>query len=448
VPKFTVFWLATYFGGIIAAFFAPLIGLLDYLFEYYLRPRHHWWGDTELPDWRWNMMIAVVCVVTFLIRRNGLPKVPSLKNPSMRWFVALALSMIVVTTTWSVDFDKSWEETTAFLKLLILYGLIVGNVRTQNMFDAFMATHIAGAGWWGWQAYIDPKRISGRLINIGSSDTLNDNLAAAHLLTVLPILCVYALTAKDKRLRLLALITAPFIVNTFILCNSRGATVGLAVGMAAAMLLARRGHRVRMFGAAVAVAVLFVALADKTFIERQKTINDEDAGAERIATWQGARQLLTDHPLGVGGGGFEYLSPIYIREIVNAHDGERRSVHNTWLLIATEWGIQGFVFFVGLIGSSLLILNRVRKMAKDSQDIYYRSLALQVGLISTLTAATFSNRFLGESIYWLLGLSFALYRIAVKELAVETVPATAVPVPVPFQPAAAATATATTAAAH
>ena len=52
MPKFTVFWLATYFVGIIAAFFAPLIGLLDYLFEYYLRPRHHWWGDTELPDWR------------------------------------------------------------------------------------------------------------------------------------------------------------------------------------------------------------------------------------------------------------------------------------------------------------------------------------------------------------------------------------------------------------
>jgi len=444
VPKFTVFWLITYFGGIVAAFFAPLIGLLDYLFEYYLRPRHHWWGDTELPDWRWNMMIAVVCIVTFLIRRNGLPQMPSLKNPALRWFVALALSMIVVTT-WSVDFDKSWEETTAFLKLLILYGLIIGNVRTQNMFDAFMATHIAGAGWWGWQAYVDPKRISGRLINIGSSDTLNDNLAAAHLLTVLPILCVYALTAKDKRLRLLALITAPFIVNTFILCNSRGATVGLAAGMAAAMLMAKKGHRVRMFGAAVAVGVLFVALADQTFIDRQKTIDDEDAGAERIATWQGARQLLLDHPLGVGGGGFEYLSPVYIPQIVANHDGEHRAVHNTWLLIATEWGVQGFVLFLGLIGSSLLMLNRMRKMARDHQDIYYRSLALQVGLISTLTAATFSNRFLGESIYWLLGLSFALYRIAVKELAVEVAPTAPVPVPVPFQRAEPAAVTAATA---
>jgi O-antigen ligase len=290
------------------------------------------------------------------------------------------------------------------------------------MFDAFMGAHIAGAGWWGWQAYIDPKRVSGRLINIGSSDTLNDNLAAAHLLTVLPILCVYALTAKDKRLRLLALVTAPFIVNTFILCNSRGATVGLAVGMAVAMLLARKGHRLRMLAAAAMVGVMFVALADQTFIDRQKTINDEDAGAERIATWQGAARLLKDHPLGVGGGGFEYLSPVYIAEIVEAHDGERRSVHNTWLLLATEWGIQGFVLFCGFIGATILMLHRIRRLARDHQDLYYRSLAVQVGLVSTLTAATFSNRFLGESIYWLCGLSFALYRISVKELG--TVPAT------------------------
>jgi hypothetical protein len=147
----------------------------------------------------------------------------------------------------------------------------------------------------------------------------------------------------------------------------------------------------------------------------------------------------------VGGGGFEYLSPVYIPQIVANHDGEHRAVHNTWLLIATEWGVQGFVLFLGLIGSSLLMLNRMRKMARDHQDIYYRSLALQVGLISTLTAATFSNRFLGESIYWLLGLSFALYRIAVKELAVEVAPTAPVPVPVPFQRAEPAAVTAATA---
>jgi len=437
VPNFTIFWIVTYVGGLIAAFINPLYGLLDYLFEYYLRPKLHWWGDQELPDWRWNFIVATVAITAFLIRRGSLPKIPRLHNPALKWFIALSLSMVVVTT-WSVDYETSWGETVAFLKLVLLYGIIVGNIRTKGMFDAFMAVHIAGAGWWGWQSYIDPKRLSGRLMYVGSGDTLNDNLAAAHLLTVVPILFVYALTAKDKRLRILSLVTAPFIINTFILCNSRGATVGMAAAAAAAILLARPGHRVRMLGATAVVGVLFYALADQTFIDRQQTIADEDASAQRIQTWQGARNLLRDHPFGVGGGGFEYLSPIYIREIVEAHDGETRSVHNTWLLIATEWGVQSLVLFVGFLASTMILLHRIRRLARGDLDFYYRSLAVQVGLIGTLTAATFSNRFLGESIYWMCGLSFALYRVSVKEFGAEAVAPASEPAQATFRPAATA----------
>ena len=31
------------------SFFNPLYRLLAYLFEYYLRPRLHWWGDPIFP---------------------------------------------------------------------------------------------------------------------------------------------------------------------------------------------------------------------------------------------------------------------------------------------------------------------------------------------------------------------------------------------------------------
>jgi hypothetical protein len=107
--------------------------------------------------------------------------------------------------------------------------------------------------------------------------------------------------------------------------------------------------------------------------------------------------------------------------------------------LATEWGVQSFVLYIGFLGSTMVLLHRTRKLARGDLDFYYRSLAIQVGLVSTLTAATFSNRFLGESIYWLCGLAFALYRVSVKEFGAEAV----VPVPEPahatFRPAATAT---------
>jgi len=60
--------------------------------------------------------------------------------------------------------------------------------------------------------------------------------------------------------------------------------------------------------------------------------------------------------------------------------------------------------------------------------------------VSTLTAAVFSNRFLGESIYWLCGLAFALYRVQALEAASQaTQPASAAEIAEPkYQPAAAA----------
>jgi hypothetical protein len=438
VPKFTIFWLLVYFGGMIGSFINPLYGVLTYLFEYYLRPKLHWWGN-PLPDWRWNFIIGTVALVAFLIRRPTLRQMPRLKNPASPWFVAMLCCMAVVTL-WAVDPATSWDQTVAFGKLLIIYALMVGTVRSLGMFDSIMAMHIAGAGWWGWQTYLDPRRIGARLQYVGSGDTLNDNLAAAHLLTVLPILCVFALTSKDKRLRILAIATAPFIVNTFILCNSRGATVGLAAGFLMAVLAARSGLRVRMIGVAIAVTAMFYVLADPQFIERQQTITEDDAGAERIETWQGAGRLLLDHPFGVGGGGFEYLSPVYIPSVVEQHDGELRSVHNTYLLIATEWGLQGLFLYVGLLGTTFWILHRVRRRSHAADDFYYRSLALQVGLVSTLTAAAFSNRFLGESIYWLCGLAFALYRVQALELGSEATQPTVVveTVEPKYRPAAAA----------
>src|SRR5205085_9090271 len=176
-----------------------------------------------------------------------------------------------------------------------------------------------------WQAYLDPHRLAGRLMNVGSSDTLNDNLAAAHLLTVVPFLCVYALTAKNKWLRILSLAAAPFIVNAFILCNSRGATVGLVAALLAGLMVARSGHRLRVAVAGVSVAVMFLVLADPQFIARQQTTTNYEAeGAERLQSWQGALHLIETHPFGAGGGGFVYLSPIYIPDIVARHNGEHR----------------------------------------------------------------------------------------------------------------------------
>ena len=419
MSKTTLLWLVTYFGSWVASAVNPLFGAMGYLFEYYQRPSLHWWGE-PLPDLRWNLMISIVLIVTYFLRQHSLAQLKPVANPALKWILALTVLMLLVTP-FAADVELSFDKAVQFQKSVVIYLLIIGVVRSQWAFDALVAMHIAGAGWWGYEQWLDPKREQSRLLHVGSSDTLNDNLAAAHLLTVLPLAFVYIVAIKDKRFRALALVCAPFVVNLFILCNSRGGTVGLLVGAVAALLLARSGHRLRMIAAIPVIAAVFFALADPEFIARQQTTANYDSEATaqaRLSSWRGGLALIRDHPFGAGGEGYKVLSPRYIPEIVANYDGAERAPHNTFVLVASEWGLLGLIFYVGLLVSTLLALNKVRRLSSPTDGMYYRALALQVGLIATSTAACFSDRLYGESFYWMCGLAIALYKLQHHQLAV------------------------------
>ncbi len=209
---------------------------------------------------------------------------PSLSNPSLRWLLALGALMLPVTVLFAVNVERSFEFMTVFWKFIILYGLIVGVVRTRFAFDAFFLACIAGATWWGWNAYIDPDRAAGRLLAVGSSDTYSDNLAAAHLLTLLPMIVVYLMTSQRLALKAVNLFALVFIVNLFILCNSRGATVGLGVALVTSLALVRRGQRMRWASlAVVAPLVLGLWLADPCTCRGSKRPHSMKTTRVRIA---------------------------------------------------------------------------------------------------------------------------------------------------------------------
>ena len=412
MPKMTFLWLALYWGGLAASFTAtPVYGLLVYLFEYYLRPSLHWWGD-DLPQWRYSLIVSLVVVLSYAMRSSMLPQLRPSANPAFKWLLGMGAIMLFVTP-FAINVTESWDSTVMFLKFIALYVFIIAILRTEWAFNAFVAVHVAGAGWWGWEVYRDPQRDASRLLNVGSSDTLNDNQAAGHLLTVLPFVVLFIFTIKDWRLRLLALVAGTFTINTFVLCNSRGATVGLVVALVATFLLARRGHRFRMAGATIGVAAAFVVLADPEFITRQMTTlnyQEESTAQSRISNWHSGLRLIRDYPLGAGGYGYNELSPVYAPEVTGGRSTGKISPHNTWVLVAAEWGILGFIVYISFIVSTFRLLHRIRAECTDTAT-YYRSLAIQIGLIGTFTAATFSDRLYGESIYWLCALAVVAYRI-------------------------------------
>jgi O-antigen ligase len=152
---------------------------------------------------------------------------------------------------------------------------------------------------------------------------------------------------------------------------------------------------------------------------RQQTTTQADDGStqSRLVAWRGGLRLIAERPFGAGGGGFHHLSPRYIPGLTEFRSTGRMAPHNSWVLVASEWGLVGLGLFLAFITSTVLTLRRVRRRCSDGDEFFfYRSVAIQVAFAGTLVAATFSDRFYGESIYWMAALAVALERIQYTRL--------------------------------
>jgi O-antigen ligase len=413
--KTVILWVACYFGLLAASFFGPIFALLAYLLDYYQHPDIRWWGQ-YLPNLRWSLVSSCVLLGSYLVN-FGSPMRPISKLAQTWWLLGLLL-FAALNTPFAVDVSRSWEEFVTLAKLVLLYALIAGSIRTKQHFNWFVAAMILGGFLWGLDAHLDPDRVAGRLQRIGGPDSYNDNSAAAHLLTTLPFLGV-AVWVGRRWEKGLAIVAAPFILNTIVLCNSRGATLGIVVSGLAAIMLVPRRYRLRIGAAVIAGGLLFAHLTDDTFVERQLTLlsDERDSSSQgRIDTWKGAVELIEDHPFGSGGGGFDALSPKYIPEIVDAYGGEPRTVHNTFLIVATDWGLQGLICFFGFLGATIISLHRIRRETTDL-TISLQAFAIESALLGFLMAAVFINRPYAEVLYWLAGLTAALRNIQLAEAA-------------------------------
>jgi len=420
MSKTAIVWLVTYFAGVLYAFKDPVYGLFTYFLDYYEHPPLRWWGE-EFPDLRWSFSISVLTLVLYFIKKGRFKTVATPWHPQSKWLFLFAANAVLVTLTTAVWQEKSWEKVVEILKLVMLYFLITRTVRTKKQFRNLLLVHIAGIFSWGWNAYTNPHRRAGRLYGIGGPDSIEDNGTAAHLLAILPLLGTVYFTGKRWE-KGLCVLSAVFAVNAFILCNSRGGVVGLAMVMGAGLVLTKGAMRGKVFMGIIVGLLLLYALADPQFIARQQTIKDynEDSSATgRLDSWMGAIRLVEDHPFGVGGGGFEYLSPIYIPEIVAAHKGQNRSVHSTYFLVVSDWGIQGLFFFMAFTLSTFRELHVIRKTAekhRNDSTTGMTSLALTLGYVGLLGAGIFIVRAYAESVYWLPAFTAVLRDIQLREL--------------------------------
>lgn len=204
-----------------------------------------------------------------------------------------------------------------------------------------------------------------------------------------------------------------------ILAASRGALVGLAVGLA--MIAVRSSRRARTLTALVVILAPALLLAPSSPLQRllNPTRADLISTDARAGHWAAALEMIREHwLLGVGAGNFKSLAPAFgLQEKIQPH-----IAHNTYLEIAAEMGLPGLILFGLVIAYAFGTLRRVARRTKATGPalVHAASQGIQTALASYLVSAVFLSAQY-QKLFWLI----VFVTMCLPDLAMKALPVAA-----------------------
>lgn len=427
-----IFMLINILGWALAIFISPFWGLLVYANIYFNPPflMLNWWAG-YLPDIRWSLVASAVLAISMLIHRKKISK-RSLGNAW--WIVAFFCLNVLITLTWGEKFSDALIYNQMLLAFCFACFFIIKTIRDEKDLRLFLLVLIGFAAQLSIKAYLYGKRIHARLEYTGTPDAYGSNEFALLLAGILPLTIPFILKGKWYE-RLICILSLPFIINAFILCNSRGAVVALVLSTLIVLIFfpdkqIRKGIIITL----ICAIPLFLYLSDPEFIERISTlkrtqhayymprIDTNELSSGRLEIWKYGLEMVNDYPFGAGPNGFKYLSRFYIpQQFLTLHPGEEtgvRAAHNTYLQVLVEQGYLGLIFFIIMCFQTLRMLRTSMYRLKSQVSIegfwLYAVLALSLSFLSIIFGGMFNSRFYYEFFWWQIAIIVVAYSCLVN----------------------------------
>ncbi|MHC5110610.1 MAG: O-antigen ligase family protein [Planctomycetota bacterium] len=417
-----MFYFGTFWLACLAALINPIWGVMNYLMVYQMNPVNTWWG-IPIADFgvRYSLFAISFIMLGLLIGRRRAPAlVPVLTLWEIGAFMLLVIAAMNLVLGYeygpaaSFAFDKLW-------KMFVFVFILARLVTTRENLRLVLWTLVGGTFYLGYDAYTAPGSSfeSGRLEHIGGADFATTSGFAAHLSAMLPLVGAVFLIAKTKRAKLFVAIVGAFAVNAIIMCRTRSAFLGLALGVVVAFLAAPKAKRFRIHVLLIGAAILGFTLTDSPFWTRMATLTDSqalaaDPAAEtRLNIWSASLRILADHPEGIGIGNFPRVIGHYDWSL------HKRTSHNTVLVAFVELGIHGGAIFLLVVLGSLYYTFRCSRLA-DRSEFPLETKMLAYGMLVSCVTYFFTGlgteRFQCESFWWVMVLPLCLHRVIQREL--------------------------------
>jgi len=365
----------------------PFVGVLLWDWIAFMNPHRVVWGFGV--DWPWAWASFVVTMIGWALSRE--PKRIAV-NPTtvlMGLFIlGITMTMPFAISPWAAEYE-GWLRV---LKMFVFFIITASLLTDKRRVDALIWIIVISMGFW----ILDQGGASvitlGAHKAFGPPDSMitDNNIFAAAILVVLPLINYLRLQAGHKLVRHLLLLTMGLTLLTVLASYSRGAFLGI---FAVSVVLWWRSRSklagIIVLGAALGAAIAFMP-AD--WVARMHTIDhyQADGSAEsRLYIWHVAWLLALHHPLtGVGFHGTVYQS--VINTVVPG--GRHLAIHSIWFQALGELGFPVFFIWLGITVIGFLNTRWIMRVTRNRADLVWaQDLArmVQVSIVAYAVTGTF-----------------------------------------------------------
>ncbi len=415
----------------------PFIGVLMVIMFFHMNLRAL---GTGLEDIRFQYYSTLVLLISYIINKKQLDETPSPIQLPMKLLFGFVV-LCFVTSAWAVvDPVLAFESAVDFAKIVLFSFLMMKIVKTEKELRILMWV-ILGSIWysafmarwgeeWGW--------ISENEIGIATGGT------GTHFMIFFPTLILMAIWGSKWEKRA-AYFILPFVLDSLTVLpeGSRASFLNMVLTMIAFLLLApKQVRRKSILPFSIGAAIFIFILAPPGYFDYMRTIlepSQESSAASRTIINQASMQILMEYPHGIGYNNYSLISMHYMPEEVLTEFGTR-DAHNSYLKVATEFGVVGFIVWFSTFVATWIYFRRVRKTLKKDQlpsVLQLYAFSLSAGMLGvSLGIATHNYNDL-DTLYWLVALSCILYNLQFvrkNQEAAVAVSDTIIPSNVPGQP--------------
>jgi O-antigen ligase len=294
-------------------------------------------------------------------------------RPVIGAFLAAYLSWAVVSVLWSTHTGATVYEFKRLAQAVLLCVVLFSVARSARDLLVLLWGYLAASVATSVYALASGVAIAGGRLTGGVNDP---NYLASEL--VLAIIAGGYLLGTTRRFtyRVVLVCAVGIDLTAFLLTQSRGGVIGIAVGVAAAIVVAGRTRAVVLALAtlAAALAVGYFALIAPAQVRTRITDFSSSASSGRSDSWQIAWLIAQAHPLaGVALGGYRDEQLKYVATTIDIqHIGfvlnDRLVVHNTYLETLAELGLVGFLLLGGTMALSVRSGWKAIRLADQAGD--------------------------------------------------------------------------------